>query len=129
MKHLRARGKVDSVPLDAEMIRKTVQSLFRRRNDYSVETMDELPGELRKFGIVTVKDLRLLMKRNRRSLLIDENIHMNRAEVLWLLSDAGAAGLDTHAGKSWYAIPGLVRQAMELEFGYEAAVYVIAQQV
>ena len=129
MKYSRARKTIDSTPLDAEIIRKTVRSLFRRRNDYSVETMDELPGELRRFGVITVRDLRLLMKRHRRSLLMDENVHMNRAEVLWLLCDTGSAGIDTHAGKSWYAIPGLVRQAMELEFGEDAAVHVTEQQV
>ena len=129
MKHQRARERASSAPLDPESIRKIVRSLFRRRNDYSSETFEELPDELRKFGVVTAKDLRLLMKRHRRALLREENIRMSRAETLWVSREWGFRGVDTHSGKSWYAIPGLVRTAMELEFGEAAAVYVSDPQV
>lgn len=125
MRHQRARAKADLASLDAKTIYKVVRSLFRRRNDYSQATLDELPSELGRFGILTVKDLRLLMKRHRRTLLKDEKIRMSRAETLWLTHEADSAGLDAFAGKSWYAVPGLVRQAMELEFGEEAVVYVL----
>lgn len=124
MKHLKARTKVDSAALDGRSIRKISRTLFRRRNDYSLESLDELPDELRRFGITTAKAFRLLMKKHRRSLLMDENVRMKRAEVIWLSCEAGFSGIDTHAGKSWMAIPGLVRQAMELEFGEAAVVYV-----
>lgn len=85
--------------------------------------MEELPDELRRVGIVTAKDLQLLMKRHRRSLLQEENIRMSRAEAVYLCREAGFGGIDTHSCKSWYAIPGLVRAAMELQFGEMAAVY------
>ena len=124
MKHQKARAKVDSVALDTRAIYKISLTLFRRRNDYSLESLNELPDELRRFGITTAKTFRLLMKKHRRSLLMDENVRMKRAEVVWLSREAGFGGIDTHAGKSWMAIPGLVRQAMELEFGEVAIVYV-----
>lgn len=124
MKHLKARTKADSTALDSRSIRKISRTLFRRRNDYSLDSLDELPDELRRFGITTAKAFRLLMKKHRRSLLIDENVRMKRAEVIWLSREAGFGGIDTHAGKSWMAIPGLVRQAMELEFGEAAVIYV-----
>jgi len=63
------------------------------------------------------------MKKHRRSLLEEENIKMSHSETLWLRSE-GYVGIDTLARKSWLAVPGLVRQAMELEFGEEAVVYV-----
>jgi len=129
MKHQTARERMNSVPLDHKSIRRIVRPLFRRRNDYSLRTMERLPDELRRFGIMTAKDLRLLMKRHRRSLLLDENRRMSRAETLYLSREAGFGGVDTFAGKSWYAIPGLVRSAMELEFGEAAAVYVTDPQV
>lgn len=91
--------------------------------------MDELPVELGKFGITTVKGLRLLMKRHRRSLLADENVRMSRAEIAWPSNEFGAAGIDAFAGKSWFAIPGLVRQALEQEFGEAAAVYAADSEV
>ena len=40
------------------------------------------------------------------------------------LTKRDSGGIDTFANTSWLAIPGLVRSAMELEFGEEAAVYV-----
>ncbi len=125
MRHQSARVKAELAPLNTKTIGMVVRPLFRRRNDYSQATLDELPSELSRFGILTVKDLRLLMKRHRRALLKDENIRMRRAEVLWLSQQADSANLDAFAGKSWYALPGLVRRAMELEFGEEAAVYVL----
>ena len=124
MKHLKARTKADSTALDSRSIRKISRTLFRRRNDYSLDSLDELPDELRRFGITTAKAFRLLMKKHRRSLLMDENVRMKRAEVIWLSRETGFGGIDTHAGKSWMAIPGLVRQAMELEFGEAAVIYV-----
>ena len=123
-KNQTARQRVDAAQLDPESIRRVVRPLFRRRNDYSSKTLDELGDELCKFGIATVKDLRLLMKRHRRSLLIEENMRMKRAEALYLAHEARFPGVDTFANKSWLAIPGLIRGALELEFGEEAAIYV-----
>jgi len=125
MRYQGARAKVDLASLDAKRIHMVVRRLFRRRNDYSQATLDELPSELGAFGILTVKDLRLLMKKHRRSLLEDENTRLSRSEALWLSQEIDSAGLDAFAGKSWYAFPGLVRQAMELEFGEAAAVYLM----
>lgn len=68
------------------------------------------------------------MKKHRRALLADENFRMSRAETLWLSQELGFMGLDAFAGKSWLALPGLVSQAMELEFGQEAAVHVTTQR-
>ena len=124
MKRQTARQRVDTAQLDSESIRRVVRPLFRRRNDYGSKALNELPEELRRFGIVTVRDFRLLMKRHRRSLLLDENVRMKRAEALYLAHEARFGGIDTFANTSWLAIRGLVRSAMELEFGEEAAVYV-----
>lgn len=122
MRHQNARARADSRPLDASIIRKVVQPLFRCRNDYSLATFDELPCELGRFGISTVKHLRLLMKKHRRTLLAAENIRISRAEMRWLSQERSFGGLDTFAGKSWFALPGLIREAMVLEFGDHAAI-------
>lgn len=124
MRHQNARAKADLASLDAKAIRAVVHPLFRRRNDYSEAALDELPAELSRFGILTVKNLRLLMKKHRRVLLNDESIRMSRAETLWLKQEINFAGLDAFAGKSWFSFAGLVRQAMELEFGEDAVVHV-----
>ena len=69
MRHQSARELLDSAPLDSRSILKVVRPLFRRRNDYSQATLDELPSALSRFGILTVKHQGLLMKRHRFALL------------------------------------------------------------
>ena len=51
-------------------------------------------------------------------------MRMSRAETLWLYQEIGLAGLDLFSEESWSAIPGLIRQAMQLEFGEQAPIYV-----
>jgi len=119
-----ARARVDALPLDGASIRGIVRPVFRRRNDYNASALGELPAELRRFGIVTTKDLRLLMKKHRRTLVIDQNVRMSRAETLYLAQEAGFPGVDTFSGTCWLSLAGLVRSAMELEFGETAAIYV-----
>lgn len=128
MRHQGARRRAESALLEAKNIRTVVRALFRRSNDYGLATLGELPAELARFGMLTVKDLRILMNKHRHAVLIDENFRMSRAENLWLSQELGSAALMFFAGKSWLALPGLVRQAMELEFGKEAAVYAATQR-
>ena len=37
-------------------------------------------------------------------------------------SIAGPQGVDAHTNTSWFAIPGLVRDALEKEFGWEKVI-------
>lgn len=123
MNSLTARTRIDNTAVSPELIRKIVLSLFRRRNDYGSGSISELLPELSKFGITTVKQFRLLMKKHRRALREEEEIKMLRAETVYLAKELDWEGLDIHANKSWFSILGLVRRAMELEFGMEASVY------
>ena len=127
MRHRKSRDRVDGRELDSMIIRKVVLSLFHRRNDYGDASVSELIPELRKFGVTTQKKFRLLMKKHRRALHEDEGRRMQRAETSYLAKELGWLGIDVHANKSWCAIPGLVRQALELEYGEEAVVYVESQ--
>ncbi|MFG6109202.1 hypothetical protein [Stenotrophomonas nematodicola] len=95
-------------------------SLFRRKHDYGNFDLGELMPELEAFGITTVKRFRRLLKKHRRSILDEERTKMSRVETLHLLSQFDRRGIDAHSNTSWYAIVGLVRQAMEREFGWEA---------
>lgn len=124
MKHRKSRDRADERDLDPMIIRKMVISLFHRRNDYGDASVSELVPELRRFGVTTQKQFRLLMKKHRRALRKDEERRMQRAETLYLAKELGWKGIDVHANKSWYAVSGLVRQALELEYGEQAVVYV-----
>ncbi len=121
MPHRHARSRAENVRLTPRIVRKTVLSLFRRRNDYGSEDLTEILAQLEPLGVTTAKQLRLIMKRHRRSLRQDEKRRMSNAETRWLAGEMQGLGLDTHANKSWFGIPGLVRQAMELELGDKAA--------
>lgn len=122
MKRHKARAIVDASPLTPAGIRRVVLSVFPRRHDYGDFDLADLVTELAEFGIATVKPLRLLMKKHRRQILIDERVKMPRAETLYLASEYNPAGVDVHSNTSWYAVPGLVRQAMEKEFGWDAVI-------
>lgn len=120
MKRLNARARADLAPLTVDSIRKVVLSMYHRRHDYWTDAdIAELPPVLAVFNITTVKQLRLLMKRHRRALLLEERTRMSRAETLYLLAESYSAGIDIHANTSCYAIGGLVRISMEHEFGFE----------
>ncbi len=122
MKQRRARATADASPLTPGRIRKVALSVFPRRHDYGDFDLADLVDELAEFGITTVKALRLLMKKHRRHILVDERIKMPRGETLYLASEYHPAGVDLHSNTSWYAVPGLVRQAMEKEFGWDAVI-------
>lgn len=124
MKPTRARARLDDSAISPEVIRNVVLSLFGRRHDYGDGSVSELVSELNRFGITTRKQFRLLMKKHRRVIREDEERKMPRPETLYLAKEFGWGGVDVHANKSWFAIPGLVRQALELEYGEEASVYV-----
>jgi hypothetical protein len=60
------------------------------------------------------------MKKHRRSILDEERTKVSRVETLHVLRQFDRRGIDARSNTSWYAIVGLVRQAMEREFGCEA---------
>lgn len=119
MKKVRARAIKDMEEITPVVIRKVVLSLFCRRHDYGDFDLSEVVTELGQRGISTVKQLRLLLKKHRRSILNDERSRMARAETAYLISQFGSRGIDAHTNTAWFAIPGLVREALEKEFGWE----------
>lgn len=119
MKKLRARAIKDTGEVTPAAMRKVVLSLFRRRHDYGDFDLSEVVAELDQLGISTLKQLRLLLKKHRRSILNEERRRMTRAETVHLLSQFDSRGIDSHTNTAWFAIPGLVREALEKEFGWE----------
>lgn len=110
----------DNEPLTSQYVRKVVLSIFTKNHDYAGCTAEDLLPELADFSITTRKDFRLLMKRQRRALLIDENQRLRRVETLGIREDFGTRGVDVHRNISRFAVSGLVREALEKEFGWDA---------
>lgn len=123
MMRANARKKIDGTALSERTIRKVPRSLFPPRHDYGDGSIAELLPELDRFGIATTKSFRLLMKKHRRALIEDDGERLPRAVMIGMKDD-GWQGLDLHSNLAWLALPGLVRGAMQYEFG-EAAVVVI----
>lgn len=119
MKKLHARAVKEMGEITPDAIRKVVLSLFCRRHDYGDFDLSAVLAELAQLGISTIKQLRLLLKKHRRSILNDERSRMTHAETVHLLSWFDSRGIDSHTNTAWFAIPGVVREALEKEFGWE----------
>ena len=113
---------MDAEKLAGQSLQKIVLSVFRKCHDYAGLDASELLSELEDFGITTNKSFRLLMKKHRRAILSDEKQKMLRAETLDLLRQFNPAGIDVHSNTSRFAVSGLVREALEKEFGWDAVV-------
>lgn len=80
--------------------------------------------ELARFGIDTVGKFRALMTKHRRELLRIDRDPLAPWEERWFSEDFGSEFVkDAGRRQYWFAYPGLVRIATELEFSEAAAVY------
>jgi hypothetical protein len=124
MRHISARRKVYDRPLTGEAIHRAMSRLFPRRNDYGTGSFDELVPELARFGIDTRGKFRALMTKHRRALLRDDRAKLEPWELRAYAEDIGWALVnDLTRRQFWFAYPGLVRNAAEMEFGEAATVY------
>jgi hypothetical protein len=116
------REKLSQVLTEATL-RKTMRSLFSRRNDYGDLSFGELSIELQRFGINTHGKFSMLMKRHRRKLIEIDRRSLSAQEVKLYSAEFGEKFVkDAVRRQYWFAFPALVRSALELEFGEEAAV-------
>jgi hypothetical protein len=110
-------------PITGPLIHAGMCRLFPKKNDYGTASFDELVPELCRFGIVTQADFQRLMKRHRRALLRIDREPLLPWEIRFFSQEFGEAFVkDALRRQYWFAFPALVRTAMELEFGEEAAV-------
>lgn len=110
-------------PLTAASVRTLMGGLFPKRNDYVTDPapFEELLPELQAFGIRTRGDLRRLMARHRRALLVEDRGRLTRREQRACAEMFGSDFIrDAVRRRYWFAHPALVRNALEREFG-EAA--------
>ena len=105
-------------PLDERSVARTLRTLLPRRNDYRETDYGELLGELNAFDIRNRRQLRRLILRNLRDTIqidrepFDEfNARIVRAEI----GDTEFLRLERR--RIFFNLAGLVRVALELEFG------------
>lgn len=96
---------------------------FPKRNDYGQGSFEELVPELAKFGVTTLGKFQRLMIKHRKELLRIDRDRLSPAEERQYAEWLGASFVaDAVRRQYWFAYPGLVRIAAELEFGETAAV-------
>ena len=120
---LSARAKRRDEPLSGEMIHRVMANTFPTRNDFGQGSFEELVPELAKFGITTLGKFQRLMTKHRKELLRIDRDRLSPAEERQYAEWLGASFVaDAVRRQYWFAYPGLVRIAAELEFGETAAV-------
>ena len=120
---LSARAKRQDKPLSGDAILRVMTSIFPRRNDYGQGSFEELVRELARFGITTLGKFQRLMTKHRKELLRIDRDRLSPAEERQYAEWLGASFVaDAVLRQYWFAYPGLVRIAAELEFGETAAV-------
>lgn len=126
MSYLSARKHVLNQPLTAALIHKVMRSIFPKRNDYvtDMKLFQELIPELARFGITTRGSLKRLMTKHRRALLADDKSCLSTMEQKYYCEWFGPEHTrDAVRRQYWFAYPGLVRNALESEFGEAASVW------
>ncbi len=104
--------------LTPDLVRQVLQETFPPQNDfYESNYVDEL-GELARFGVNSVDQLRsLLLKHKAEALEIDRSppdpiyrqVHVEEHGEEWVAAQEKAG--------FWFALPALLRLVLELEFG------------
>src|SRR5450830_1668994 len=124
IRRLSARQRRNSQSLTSTLVHKTAASVLPRRNDYGVNTYDDLVDELEKFGISTRGKFTKFMKRHRRELLKLDRDRLLPWEVKFFTEEFGETFVkDAIRRQYWFALPAMIRNALELDFGEDAVVY------
>lgn len=113
------RAEIDQEEIDLAYLHKIMRSLFPKKNDTaSLDELYETVAELKRFSIATKRDLRLFLKKYRRKLLIIDREPLDLCHQRLYREQLGEQEyLDSIRRQYWFGYPGLVRLAMEMEFG------------
>lgn len=113
------RQMIDQLPVDLDYLYKLMRSLFPKQNDCaSLADLAETIDELTTFSITTRRELRLLLKRHRQTLLDIDKTPLDAKHQKLYREDLGDdVYYDLIRRQCWFCYPALVRLALELEFG------------
>ncbi|CAN7155480.1 hypothetical protein [Polaromonas sp. LjRoot131] len=123
-RYIAARRRRNKQPLSGELIHRVTARLFPKRSDYGINSYEDIALELAKFGILNRGDFTRLMKRHRRELIRNDRNRLAPGEIKHFCEIFGEAFVkDALRRQYWFALPAMIRIAMELQFGEDAAVY------
>jgi hypothetical protein len=125
-----ARQRIDNQRLNQALLYKVLRNAFPKKNDFyhSDAGYTEELDELNHFGISTVKELKLLLKKHRRKILEIDRSPMDKYYQKMYREEIGAIVFkDFIRRQYWFAYPALLRLALELEFGEKYETYADAR--
>ena len=123
---LSARQQLQRQALTPKRIRRPMQRIYPRKNDYvtDMSLFAELIPELARFGITRLGQLQRLVKKHRRALFADDRSRLSAIEIKYYSEWFGTEHtLDGVRCQYWFAYPAFVRNALESEFGEAAQVW------
>ena len=115
-----ARQQIDRKKLTPQLVHKALSAAFPKKNDYSPSETgyEEELSELIHFGVLHVKDLRILLNKHRKKILEIDRSPMDKAHQRMYAKEMGIEKFNDFIRRQyWFAYPGLLRLALELEFG------------
>lgn len=106
--------------LDKETLYAVLSRTFPAQNDFSEGDYSDELNELLTFGIDTREALETLLAKHRETIMTIDSEEPDEDHVRWFTEELGEAYVQERiAGKFWFAYQGLLRIALELEFGDE----------
>lgn len=106
-----------SPKLNSSSLYRILRQTFPLQNDcYRSDYKSEL-AELIHFKIKTEKDLKELLKKHKKQILLIDSEPLDENERIYFLAEYGEEFVAERAEKGfWFAFPALLRLALELEF-------------
>ena len=120
LRYVSARRKKLDQPLSDPLIRSICAGIFPKRNGYNDSGHDfaELVPELAQFGVCARGELKRLLTRHRRTLMLIDRAPFDAGETQIYSEMIGVDELrEDKRRQFFYAFPAFVRNAVELEFG------------
>ncbi len=106
--------------LTTDEIYEALKSCFPEKNDYFESTYDEEKSELEHFGIDSTAKLIVLLERRKVQVLEIDRSPLDEFHEKWYSEEFGKQFVEERVkGEFWFSYSGLLRIAMELEFGEE----------
>jgi hypothetical protein len=121
-----ARTKLRNQPITVVLMIKTMRRNFSKLNDFNSSAADyeELIIELNRWGLSSCSSFITLMQKHKQALLKDDGQRMSAREIAFLCADLSAEAqrqFRLHVKQRvYFSYQGLIRSALELEFGEEA---------
>jgi len=110
----------DNQILDTKILYGLLKELLPEKNDYYKTDYEEELKELYDFNIHSVRDFKNFIKKHIKRLLEIDAEPLDEKHIRWYSGEYGKEDVEEKIrNQYWFAYPGLLRIALELEFGEE----------